>query len=170
MYISSLSKNRFSMGCFGSILPKNQLLSQTKKLMLKKYAPYIVLLLAALSFFFLKRNQRGPAAKQRTEITTDAARTDEGFNRFPDSIIYTKHARCRMDCRHITEPEVKEILETGKLNTNKIQEDDRGKSYPLEGKTTADKMVRIVVAPKRNNIVVVTVIDLDTDWPCGECK
>lgn len=138
--------------------------------MLKKYAPYIVLLVAALVFFFLKRHQRGPDNRQHTAITTDAVRTDEGFNRFPDSIIYTKHARCRMDCRHITEAEIKQILETGKLKSEKIQEDERGKTYPLEGKTTADKMVRIVVAPKKNNIVVVTVIDLDTDWPCGDCK
>jgi hypothetical protein len=141
-----------------------------KKMMLKKYAPYILLLAAAALFFFLKQNQRGPAANQNTEISTEAVSADEGFNRNPDSIIYTKHARCRMQCRHITEPEVKEILQTGKVNSRKIEEDERGKTYPLEGKTAQDKMLRVVVAPKRKNIVVVTVIDLDTNWPCGDCK
>lgn len=137
--------------------------------MLKKYAPYIVLLLAALLLFFLKRNQRGNYHTQTTEVTTNSVIPGEEFNRHPDSILYTKHSRCRMECRHISESEVKEILENGKVNDNKIQEDDRGKTYPLEGRTKADKMVRIVVAPKRNNIVIVTVIDLDKDWPCGDC-
>lgn len=120
--------------------------------------------------FFIFRNQRGTTSTH-TEIRTNAVTTDEGFNRFPDSIIYTKHARCRMQCRHITESEVKEILENGKVNKNKIQEDGKGKTYPLEGKTKADdRMLRVVVAPKKNNTVIVTVIDLDNFWPCGDCK
>ena len=134
--------------------------------MLKKYAPYIVLLVAAMLLFFLKQHQRGNYSGQHTEIATDAATGNEGFSRHPENIIYTKHARCRMECRHITEEEVKEILQTGKLNTNKIAEGEKGTTYPLDGKTKADKMVRIVVAPKKNDLVVVTVIDLDTDWPC----
>lgn len=138
--------------------------------MLKRYAPYIVLLAAGLLCYFVFKNQRGSTTKAETEIYTDAVRANEGFTRTPDSIIYTKHARCRMACRYITEPEVKEILETGKVNERKIEEDDRGKTYPLEGRTKDDKMLRVVVAPKRNNIVVVTVIDLDKNWPCGDCK
>jgi hypothetical protein len=139
--------------------------------MLKKYAPYIVLLAAALLLFFLKQHQRGgDTTRQHTRVTTDAVDTKDNFNRFPDSIFYTKHARCRMDCRHISESEVKEILQQGKVNGKKIEEDERGVKYPIDGRTKEDKMVRIVVAPKRNNIVVVTVIDLDKDWPCGDCK
>lgn len=75
-----------------------------------------------------------------------------------------------MECRHITEEEVKEILQTGEVVANKVEEDSRGKTYPIDGRTKEDKMVRIVVAPKRNNLVIVTVIDLDNDWPCGDCK
>ena len=33
-----------------------------------------------------------------------------------NSIAYTKHARCRMDCRQIDEQEVKEIVQNGKIN------------------------------------------------------
>lgn len=138
--------------------------------MLKRYAPYILLLAAGFFYYFVTKNQRGSTARPETTINTEAVRANEGFTRTPDSIIYTKHARCRMACRHITEPEVREILETGKVNERKIEEDERGKTYPLEGRTKEDKMLRVVVAPKRNNIVVVTVIDLDTNWPCGDCK
>lgn len=133
--------------------------------MLKRYAPYILLLLAAVLLYYVKTHQRGSKGNSQTE-TTSQVNSNEGFSRQPEKIIYTRHARCRMECRHISESEVLEILKTGKLNTKKIVVEERGRSYPLEGKTAADKLVRIVVAPKGNDLVVVTVIDLDTDWPC----
>ena len=75
-----------------------------------------------------------------------------------------------MACRHIDESEVKEILAIGKINVNKIQQDERGTTYPLEGITHDRQHVRIVFAPKGNNALeVVTCIDLDTDWAC-DCK
>lgn len=134
--------------------------------MLKKYAPYIVLLFAALLLFYVLTKQRGSNRKEHIEVTTDVTNGNEGFNRNPEKITYTKHARCRMACRHIDETEVIEILQTGKVNVNKIEEDNRGKTYPLEGKTGKDKYVRIVVAPRKNETVIVTVIDLDADWEC----
>ncbi len=73
-----------------------------------------------------------------------------------------------MDCRHIDESEVKEILETGTLNSAKIETSEKGTSYPLEGKTHDGQRVRIVFAPKEDGTtVVVTVIDLDTDFSCS---
>jgi len=74
-----------------------------------------------------------------------------------------------MDCRHIDESEVQEILDNGILNNNKIEASDKGRSYPLEGITHDKQHVRIVFAPKQENLVVVTVIDLDKDWYC-DCK
>ncbi len=136
---------------------------------MKKYAAYIVLLLAGLLLFFIKSNQRGSSNTERIEVTTDAVAADEGFSRHPDKIIYTKHARCRMECRHISENDIQEIILTGNVNSQKIEQDERGKTYPLEGKTKDDKRLRVVVAPKKNDLVVVTVIDLDTEWPCGDC-
>jgi len=134
--------------------------------MLKKYAPYILLLFAALLLYYVLTNQRRHNKKESIEITTNGVPGGEGFQRNPEKITYTKHARCRMDCRHINEAEVKEILQNGKVNVNKIEEDNRGRTYPLEGKTTGDKYLRIVVAPKKNETVIVTVIDLDADLPC----
>ncbi len=134
--------------------------------MTKKYLPFIVLIVAALLLFYIKKNQRGSfTTGPSTEISIPAI-TGEPFNRNAQKIIYSKHARCRMDCRHIDESEVIEILKTGALNTAKIEEDSRGKTYPLEGKTHDNQNVRIVFAPKQDELVVVTVIDLDRDWAC----
>jgi hypothetical protein len=150
--------------------------------MLKKYLPYILLIAAALLLFYVKKNQRGKTAeKPKTEQTTERItvpavlpaeeQQDEaaGFNRNAGNIIFSKHAKCRMDCRKIDESEVKEILKNGKINYEKIQSDKRGMTYPVEGYTKDEQHVRIVFAPKGNALVVVTVIDLETEWKC-DCK
>lgn len=147
--------------------------------MLKKYSPYIILIATAILLWYIKNHQRSSRPKtQNTEqrnvretipavATTDK---DEGeLNRHPSKLIYSKHARCRMDCRHIDESEVEEILDEGTINYNKIEKGEKGKSYPLEGITHDKQHVRIVFAPKNENLVVVTVIDLDKDWYC-DCK
>ncbi len=137
--------------------------------MSKKYLPFVVLLAAALLYWYVKSHQRKyfPPTRNTESITVPA--DNDGFNRHPGKIIYSKHARCRMDCRHIDESEVSEVLEKGNINYQKIEEDDRGKTYPIEGITHDKQFVRIVVAPKPDELVIVTVIDLDTDWPC-DCK
>jgi hypothetical protein len=133
----------------------------------KKYLPYIVLVAAILLLWYVKKNQRGASRSDTpTEITIPVA-TDERFDRNIQKIVYTKHARCRMDCRHIDEMEVMEILKQGQINAAKIEEDERGKTYPLEGITHDKQHVRIVFAPKQDELVVVTVIDLEKEWPCN---
>lgn len=135
--------------------------------MTKKFLPFIVLLGAALLLFYVKKNQRGSFPQNpATEISIPVI-TGEEFNREAGKIIYTRHARCRMDCRYIDESEVLEILKTGHLNVEKIEEDSRGKRYPLEGKTHDNQNVRIVFAPSQEELVVVTVIDLDKEWECN---
>lgn len=146
--------------------------------MLKRYLPYILLFAAALLLWYIKSHQRGnntnKPEKQQTETvkinpSTEPVAANDPIDRTPEHLIYTKHARCRMECRHIDESEVLEVLKDGVINYKKVEEDDRGKSYPLEGVTHDKQHVRIVFAPKRNDLVVVTVIDLERDWPC-DCK
>lgn len=85
-----------------------------------------------------------------------------------EKLIYTKHARCRMDCRKIDEAEVREILEKGRINNAKSEPAGRpDPKYALEGKTRDRQDVRIVFAPTKKGVVVITVIDLDTDWNCN---
>ena len=137
---------------------------------------------AALLLFYIKKNQRGERAQKpgteqaESRITVPAVlpvaeKPEEvaGFNRNATDIIFSKHARCRMDCRKIDESEVKEILKNGKINHKKMQSDKRGKTYPIEGYTDDKQHVRIVFAPKGEALVVVTVIDLETEWKC-DCK
>ncbi len=150
--------------------------------MLKKYLPYIFLVAAALLLWFIKNNQRGrepvkPVTEQAdTRVTVPAVLPEktgskeiEGFNRNAGNLIFSKHAKCRMDCRKINETEVREILKNGTVNEKKIQRDKRGMTYPVEGTTHDGQHVRIVFAPKDDGLVVVTVIDLGKEWSCN-CK
>ena len=151
--------------------------------MLKKYFPLIVLIAAAGLFVYIKMHQRGPVVSKPTiSVITDPGsdpkippppsdnpNRDEGFNRRTTHIFYSKHARCRMDCRHIDELEIKEILEKGDINYSKIENDGRGKTYPLEGITHDHHHLRVVFAPKDDGLLVVTCIDLDKEWAC-DCK
>lgn len=102
----------------------------------------------------------------------DGPASDLGFDRnhANGKLVFTKHARCRMGCRHIDESEVREILEKGSVNARKSEPAARpDPKYALEGRTRDGQQVRIIFAPAGRGMVVVTVIDLDTDWTC-DCR
>ena len=81
-----------------------------------------------------------------------------------NELILTKHAKCRMECRHISLTEIKEIIKTGKENYSKSQRGNN--TIALEGYSNEGQHIRLVVAPENNNLVVVTCIDLDREWNC----
>lgn len=88
------------------------------------------------------------------------------FNRDTNNIILTTHAKCRMECRDITMQEVK-VLNTGEINHMKSNlQDERGPTYALEGYSQDKQHLRIIFAPKENEMVVVSCIDLDREYKC----
>jgi Domain of unknown function (DUF4258) len=137
----------------------------------KQQLTYVIFLMAALFLFFIKKNQRGKSTHIEDRVTaenaTDAYTQLRGGNK---TINYSRHAKCRMECRHIDESEVKEILQKGEINYNKETETEKGVTYPLEGVTKDGQHVRIVFAPHESDVTVVTCIDLDKEWPCGDCE
>lgn len=77
-----------------------------------------------------------------------------------------------MKCRYISQEEVKEIVQRADVNYRKSDlEAVEGPKYALEGITSRDKQhVRIIVAPKKRHLTIVTVIDLENEWECPSCK
>ncbi len=93
-----------------------------------------------------------------------------GENSFRDisHVILTNHAKCRMDCRHITMEEIKEIVQRGAENQAKSGFGNKGDhTYTLEGYTSEHQHLRVVVAPENDGLVVITCIDLNKSWPCN---
>lgn len=149
---------------------------------MKKALPVILLVVLAVIALAIKQCNTKPEVVKPTVTnkkeatkpkanTTDAGTSTRGLDRNPSNINYSKHARCRMGCRHIDESEVKQILKEGKINYTKseLDGDDCKKKYAVEGYTHDNQKVRIIFAPCSDELTVVTVIDIGKEWPC-DCE
>jgi hypothetical protein len=98
---------------------------------------------------------------------TDRPAGAGGLNRHPFRVHYSKHALCRMQCRHIDENEVLDIIHNGTINYGKsnLDGDDCHKRYALEGYEKNERL-RIIVASCGNVDNIITCIDLDTEFDC----
>jgi hypothetical protein len=86
-------------------------------------------------------------------------------------LIYTRHARCRMYCRHISEGDIREVLREGHINEAKSrQEEGKCPTYAIEEDRHTDGVrLRIVFAKCDDETRVVTCIDRDHEFEC-DCK
>lgn len=127
---------------------------------MKKRSPWLLgVLLVLVAFVYLFQTRKNVRQSGGDE-----------FDRSDTRLILTKHAKCRMDCRHIDQQEITEILKTGKINYSKSEPDGKpDPKYALEGPTRDGQQVRIVFAPSSKGMVVITVIDLNQEWQCN-CK
>lgn len=97
----------------------------------------------------------------------NSSNRDRGFDRRISLIEYSNHARCRMQCRKITQTEVEETMERGKINYDKSDlQNTRCPRYAVEAVTNDNQRVRVVYAQCNRSTTVVTVIDLQNDYSC----
>jgi len=112
------------------------------------------MLLGIIFFTFIIRRWNEPVAK-------------EPFDRHPKSIIYTKHALCRMSCRHIDRHEINEIIEKGVINFNKTNKSDRPcPTYALQGRTASGENIRVIFAQCDSLTKVITCYNLEEEFEC----
>src|SRR4028119_1109068 len=133
---------------------------------LKKILPLLLLLVMAVIAISIRRcnsnsssnstnnkyrsteNTQGPARSTRRNQPAENKTTGNrkvGLDRKATDLYFTKHAKCRMKCRHITQQEVKDILVRGTVNYNKSElQDPKGATYAVEGVTSDKQKVRIV--------------------------
>ena len=146
----------------------------TKRLTVnRKWLPLLLIVVLGIILFFVKRYTGNSAAKQGSQVIKgDQAKNSEvnrnrGFDRRVSYLEYTEHAKCRMECRKITQSEVEEIMRGGKINYGKSDIKQKPcPTYALEGITHDNQKVRIIFAQCDFKTKVVTSIDLDTDWQC----
>jgi hypothetical protein len=138
---------------------------------IQKYLPVLflaVILLLAWRWNRESRDKDKPAGRSEdTRRPSKAAGDMPGFDRTA-RLEYTVHARCRMDCRQVTEEEVEEILAKGSIDLSKSNLHDKPcPTYALEGYSHEGQHLRIIFAPCREATRVVTCIDLDKKWKCN---
>ena len=137
----------------------------------KKLFPFLLLLVLAVVAIGIKQCKQAPSKETTTKTTEVADKQPRGLNRNPSHINYSKHAKCRMACRHIDEAEVTDLLKNGAINYKKseLQGDDCRKKYAVEGISKDKQHLRLIFAPCGDEMTVVTCIDLDQEWTC-DCK
>ena len=138
--------------------------------------PLAIVVVLGIALLLVKRFGKDDKAKPKTTTDRPDRNRDDpasdvnrnrGFDRRVSYIEYTQHAKCRMECRHITQAEVEEIMKDGAVNYKKSDVNDRPcPTYALEGTTSDNQRVRIVFAQCDLKTKVVTCIDLNTDWEC----
>ena len=135
---------------------------------MKKAAPYIILVVLAVVAITIRNcsTTSSPSTKKTTKTVETNVR---GLNRNPANISYSKHAKCRMNCRQISEAEVVDILRNGTINYNKsdLKGADCNKKYAVEGISKDAQKLRIIFAPCSNEVTVITCIDLGKEWECS---
>lgn len=145
---------------------------------LRKALPLLFVVLLALILLGVKRCNNSTGPVPRPEAKTENRRSpaspsstvnrDRGFDRRVSYLQYSKHAKCRMECRHITQEEVKEVMKDGKINYHKSDlQNSRCPRYAVEGVTNDNQDVRIIFAQCNESTTVVTVIDLQKNWSCA---
>lgn len=138
----------------------------------KKSLPLVLIALLALVLLFVKKFKACNGGKSQNQVTKNDnqdpdVNRNRGFDRRVSYIEYTEHAKCRMQCRKISQSEVQEIMLGGKINYSKSDVNERPcPTYAVEGITHDNQRVRIVFAQCDLKTKVVTTIDLDTEWEC----
>lgn len=143
----------------------------------KKWIPYLLMALMLIAIVVIKKRRSSEELAPNPKVTnknkpkdpaSNPTDRDRGFDRRSSYLEYSNHATCRMQCRKISKAEVEEIMREGKINYNKSDlQNARCPRYAVEGITKDDQKVRIVFAQCNNYTVVVTVIDLETDFKCS---
>lgn len=134
----------------------------------KKWLPFLLVFLLGIVLFSVKKCQGvDSAGTGKKKDPAASVNRDRSFDRRVTYLEYSKHAKCRMECRKISQAEVREIMQEGKINYAKSDlQNARCPRYAVEGNTKDDQRVRIVFAQCKESTTVVTVIDLGTEWAC----
>ncbi|MEI6946319.1 DUF4258 domain-containing protein [Paraflavisolibacter sp. H34] len=126
----------------------------------KPTSSLLVLLLALASFFVYRWDslrKSGPEEQLRSQR----------FDRRTRTLIYTRHALCRMDCRQITKTDIQEIMQAGEINYAKSNSGDKPcPTYALQGRTSDGQNIRVIFAQCDQETKVVTCYEVDREVEC----
>ena len=122
----------------------------------------IIVLITCTILFFFKRNDNN--LQKNTSSSTK-----QHSILLSDKLIYTQHAKCRMDCRHISEAEIKEVIVEGHINEQKSNSNHKPcPTIVIEDYTKTNKNLQIVFAKCSEGVTkVVTCIELDKEFNCN---
>lgn len=114
-----------------------------------------LLIVLVLLFVFVYKRWQEPSRK-------------EPFDRTPDKLSFTRHARCRMDCRRISQSDIDDILRKGIINYSKSDRNDRPcPTFALQGETSDGDKIRVIFAQCDAETKVITCYHLNQEFECN---
>ena len=115
---------------------------------------FILFLLLLVFGYFLKKRWHEPVPR-------------EALDRHPARIAYTRHARCRMDCRHISEADIRSVLERGVINLAKSDARERPcPTLAVQGETAGGESIRVILAQCPSETRIITCYNLHKEFEC----
>ena len=131
--------------------------------MKSKKAAFIILLIMGLAVLFLNKWK---GLEEQSDVTQSVRK--KGFDRRISTLEYTQHARCRMDCRRISQNDVNDIMRTGEINYAKTDlNDEPCPTYAVQGYSNDGQHLRVIFAQCETKTKVVTCYDLERDFECN---
>ena len=130
--------------------------------MKSKKTAFLILLIIALAFLFLNKWK---GLQQHSN--PQSSLRQRGFDRRISTLQYTQHARCRMDCRHISQNDINDIMLNGEINYAKTDVNDQPcPTYALQGYSNDGQHLRVIFAQCETKTKVITCYDLEKDFEC----
>lgn len=127
----------------------------------------VTLILLCVNFFLKNRKHSQTAPIPTTYSFPQTGGNDQQIINPEAPLTFTRHARCRMACRHITEQEIRAVLRHGHINEHKSNPSDKPcPTYAIEDQTDQGQHLRVVFATCGAEVKVVTCIDLEHDYSC----
>ena len=128
----------------------------------QKKSVFIFLLIMALAILFINKWK---GLQEQSDVAHPVRK--RGFDRRISTLEYTQHARCRMDCRHISQNDINDIMRNGEINYAKTNVNDAPcPTYALQGLTNDGQRLRVIFAQCETKTKVVTCYDLEKDFEC----
>lgn len=130
--------------------------------MRSKKTVFIFLLILAIAVLFLNRWK---GLQQNQDLPRSVRQI--GFDRRISTLEYTQHAKCRMQCRHISQNDINDIMRTGEINYAKSNVQDAPcPTYALQGYSNDGQHLRVIFAQCQTKTKVITCYDLEKDFEC----
>jgi hypothetical protein len=128
----------------------------------QKKSVFIFLLIMVLAILFINKWK---GLQNQSDLTHTVRQ--RGFDRRISTLEYTQHVRCRMDCRHISQNDINDIMRNGEINYAKTNVNDSPcPTYALQGLTNDGQRLRVIFAQCETKTKVVTCYDLEKDFEC----
>ena len=124
--------------------------------------------IAIIAIVFVLVNERWQIFENLDQESSSKKQSNQNITKTKETrFIYTKHAKCRMECRNIDPDHIQKVFNSGRINYKKSKPQDTPcPTQAREAKASDGRDLRVVYALCPSKTKVITAIDLDNEYNC----